>query len=983
MNPEHMQMPSGPPLPSQRSTCGDFSGDRESYGTMGFGGIPSSSSNSYGSFGVLSTLSTGVAGTPHLPLLLPAPPTTGTFKTTTISMPMPMPTSTASTTSMPTPTPTPSPMIPMSTMTTTVVPQPPQATMIPMSMAMSLTTPTSLPTQLLPMPTLEDIEVATQQQPAQQQPPPPPAGILKYPTPSTVGYVSELLAPPVAPPLATSASSSISSNCGTLKSNAKLLPLQLVAPTTAPPSSRKEPPLPLPTSSAASSQSQQQRQRRPGWCACFGSGPSPSEAKTPPMSGYATKSKKRKPAAQTVWSALLTNLGICMLLLAYTLLGSFIFLTIENEDSALLHQQHTLASTKRNLANGNSIYQQQRSSQQHHQQQQQKQQQQQQQQHHQHGQHTDNDTVAAAVAQGQDLAHERNNNGVYGPASNDFVYGIDETDLEGATGEGEGGGQPQFALSPDTYDVRQRTIENIWDITVSLNILYKENWTKLAALEIAKFQDQLIKRLNEDVMLQLSHDDVANGHTGPGSAGPSSSSSGNSPATEAVLLHTHYHHHRLGGVGGGPPHEWNFAKAFLYSLTVLTTIGYGNIAPRTALGRIVTVAYAFFGIPLTLVYLSSTGSILAKVAREVFSKALCCCLCSNCGYCCYDEKRMAEKERRMKRKRQQEELRKQQAVMQEPYYVRDVYHATPEKQPGGGGGAAGAGSVGGGGGGAGSTGTPTGIPGLGMPPAPSAGTTCTDIDSLSASESRGSMHGLSILAPILLCFSMMIIYIVFGAAVLYRLENWPIIDGIYFCFMSLSTIGFGDMLPGLRRESNATTWFCSVYIMSGMTLTAMCFNVIHEEIVHRIRIVVEFKKTGAATAAGGPGGSMMDLVHEEGNQYYRNPTEETLVTDTPTSLVLKDYVNHELVPILTMDPNARLAPVYTPAPTANLADSHGSDNSSSSSYANQLSSPLLEGLSQDLQSQGQSQAKGIVYPLAEETELELQAVHTETQVERV
>ena len=36
----------------------------------------------------------------------------------------------------------------------------------------------------------------------------------------------------------------------------------------------------------------------------------------------------------------------------------------------------------------------------------------------------------------------------------------------------------QLALSADTYDVRQRTIENIWDITVSLNILYKENWTK-------------------------------------------------------------------------------------------------------------------------------------------------------------------------------------------------------------------------------------------------------------------------------------------------------------------------------------------------------------------------------------------------------------------------------------------------------------------------------------------------------------------------
>lgn len=180
----------------------------------------------------------------------------------------------------------------------------------------------------------------------------------------------------------------------------------------------------------------------------------------------------------------------------------------------------------------------------------------------------------------------------------------------------------------------------------------------------------------------------------------------------------------------------------------------------------------------------------------------------------------------MKRKRQQEELRKQQAALQEPYYVHDSY-ATAEKQSNLSGGT------------------------QMLPP---------DIDSLSASESRGSMHGLSILAPILLCLSMMIIYILIGAAVLYRLEDWPILDGIYFCFMSLSTIGFGDMLPGLRRESTATTWFCSIYIMSGMALTAMCFNVIHEEIVHRIKIVVEFKKTG----------NTLDTMSEE-QGYYMPP----------------------------------------------------------------------------------------------------------------
>lgn len=48
--------------------------------------------------------------------------------------------------------------------------------------------------------------------------------------------------------------------------------------------------------------------------------------------------------------------------------------------------------------------------------------------------------------------------------------------------------------------------------------------------------------------------------------------------------------------------------------------GYGNIAPRTTLGRIVTLGYAVLGIPLTLVYLSSTGGVLARVARGVFSR---------------------------------------------------------------------------------------------------------------------------------------------------------------------------------------------------------------------------------------------------------------------------------------------------------------------------------------------------------------------------
>jgi hypothetical protein len=92
---------------------------------------------------------------------------------------------------------------------------------------------------------------------------------------------------------------------------------------------------------------------------------------------------------------------------------------------------------------------------------------------------------------------------------------------------------------------RAKTVENIWDITVTLNILYRDNWTRLAAQEISRFQDQLVQRLTEEMAMQHG--------APPGGAGRDQN----------------MQERRL----ASSPYEWNFARAFLYSLTVLTTIG--------------------------------------------------------------------------------------------------------------------------------------------------------------------------------------------------------------------------------------------------------------------------------------------------------------------------------------------------------------------------------------------------------------------------
>lgn len=166
--------------------------------------------------------------------------------------------------------------------------------------------------------------------------------------------------------------------------------------------------------------------------------------------------KTKKSQKKSLIAGCVTNVGIFALLLAYTLLGAFIFLAIEGNASKV--HQRTLATT----------------------------------------------------------SYQANENQKAVPISK----------LNGT-------------IAQASAELRSQTVESIWEITVSLNILYKENWTRLAAQEIARFQEKLVARVAADVSAQY----------------------GGARALESApaLIVDDY--------------EWNFAKAFLYSLTVLTTIG--------------------------------------------------------------------------------------------------------------------------------------------------------------------------------------------------------------------------------------------------------------------------------------------------------------------------------------------------------------------------------------------------------------------------
>lgn len=72
---------------------------------------------------------------------------------------------------------------------------------------------------------------------------------------------------------------------------------------------------------------------------------------------------------------------------------------------------------------------------------------------------------------------------------------------------------------------------------------------------------------------------------------------------------------------------WSFMDSLLFAFTIITTIGesvfffpstreisgYGNVAPKTTMGRAFVILYGLVGIPFTLLAIADLGKFLSEI----------------------------------------------------------------------------------------------------------------------------------------------------------------------------------------------------------------------------------------------------------------------------------------------------------------------------------------------------------------------------------
>ena len=92
-----------------------------------------------------------------------------------------------------------------------------------------------------------------------------------------------------------------------------------------------------------------------------------------------------------------------------------------------------------------------------------------------------------------------------------------------------------------------------------------------------------------------------------------------------------------------------------------------------------------------------------------------------------------------------------------------------------------------------------------------------------------------------ICFLLVLAYVLAGGYYFQNSENWSYWNAVYFCVVTLTTIGFGDFVPKTNAQGDQnpeiSIVFSALYILFGISLIFMTFEMVQDQVVSSLKKV--------------------------------------------------------------------------------------------------------------------------------------------------